>query len=85
MTKTEMQTEFSRLVNRGIIFGSIWIFGIGSVIAFTSGFQAKKLFEKSDRSLSGKNKIYKCFLIGVVGLLLDLSAVIIIILFRKNN
>jgi len=79
-----MQTEFSRLVNRGIIFGSIWIFGIGSIIAFTSGFQAIKLYKQSDKSLSGKNKIFKCFLIGAIGLLLDLTAVLIIILFRKK-
>ena len=84
MTHAEMQIEFSRLVNRGIILGCVWIFGIGSVIALASGFQAKKLFDLSGKSLSGKNKIYKSFLIGIIGLLIDFSAVLIIILFRKK-
>jgi len=41
MINQNLQEEVNRIINRGIIFGIIWILGIGSIIALTSGFQAK--------------------------------------------
>ena len=59
MNKEFLQKEFDRITNRGIIFGLIWIMGIGSVIAIISGYQAGKIFKESGNSLEGKDKIFK--------------------------
>lgn len=79
------QIEVDRLVNRGIIFGMIWIMGIGSVIAITSGFQAHKLIRESGNILVGKKKVAKCFIIGIAGLIALAAALTIIIVFRNNK
>lgn len=84
MTAEETQTEFDRLVNRGIILGIVWMVGIGSVIALISGYQASKLFELSGGHLEGKGRIYKCYFIGITGLLVVAAAAMILILFRKK-
>ncbi|MEO6694124.1 MAG: hypothetical protein ABIY50_13430, partial [Ignavibacteria bacterium] len=80
-----MQTEVNRLLNRGIIFGMIWIIGIGSVIALTSGFQANKLIRQSGNILEGKKKVTQCFIIGIAGLIVLAAALSIIIIFRNNK
>lgn len=84
MDKSSAQTEFNRLTNRGIVLGYVWIMGVGSLISLISAYQAKKLFNTSGFSLEGKNRITKCIIIGIAGLLVWVIAVAIIILFRKK-
>ncbi len=84
MTQNEVQTEFNRLVTRGIVLGYTWIMGAGSVISLISAFQANKLIKKSGYELSGKDKVRKCLYIGIAGLLVWVIAISIIILFRKK-
>lgn len=84
MTHDEMQTEFNRLVNRGIVLGYTWIMGAGSVISLISAYQANKLFKLSGYSLEGKSKVKKCIIIGVSGLFVWFIALTIIFLFRKK-
>lgn len=84
MDKSSAQTEFNRLTNRGIVLGYVWIMGVGSLISLISAYQAKKLFNTSGFSLEGKNRITKCNIIGIAGLLVWVIAVAIIILFRKK-
>ncbi len=84
MTQNEVQTEFNRLVTRGIVLGYTWIMGAGSVISLISAFQANKLIKNSGYELSGKDKVRKCFYIGIAGLLVWVIAISIIILFRKK-
>ena len=84
MDKESAQIEFNRLTNRGIILGSAWILGVGSVISLISAYQANKLFYGSGFELEGKNKIRKCILIGIAGLLVWAIAISIIIIFRKK-
>ena len=84
MNNEAMQTEVNRIVNRGIIFGIIWIMGIGSIIALISGFQAKKLIRQSGNTLTGNNKATKSILIGIAGFLVWAIAIAIIIIFRKQ-
>lgn len=84
MKNETMQTEVNRIVNRGIIFGIIWIMGIGSIIALTSGFQAKKIIKESGNTLDGNSKATKSILIGIGGLFVWVIAIAIIIIFRKN-
>ncbi len=82
--RQSVQTEFTRIVNRGIILGFVWILGVGSVIALISGFQAKKISREAGFELEGKDKITKCFLVGIGGFLLWAIAITIIIVFRKK-
>ena len=84
MDKQSVQTEFNRLTNRGIILGYVWILGAGSLISLISAYQAKKLFDTSGYALEGKNKIKKCIIIGISGLLVWVIAFAIIIIFRKK-
>lgn len=84
MDKETAQTEFNRLTNRGIILGYVWILGAGSIISLISAYQAKKLFYSSEFALEGKNKITKCFAIGIAGLLVWVIAIAVIIIFRKK-
>lgn len=84
MNNEAMQSEVNRIVNRGIIFGIIWIMGIGSIIAILSGFQAKKLIRQSGNTLTGNNKATKSILIGISGFLLWAIAIAIIIVFKKQ-
>lgn len=82
--QNNLQKEVFRLVNRGIILGSVWIFGIGSVISLISAVQANKILNQSTYPLEGKAKVRKCFIIGVAGLLVWVIALLIIILYRKK-
>ncbi|MBK9331956.1 MAG: hypothetical protein IPM96_06015 [Ignavibacteria bacterium] len=84
MSAEEVRTEFFRLVNRGIVLGTVWIFGIGSVIAIISGYQAGRLLKESGVSIAGSNKIQKCYMIGALGILVDLAVIFIIVFFRKK-
>ncbi len=84
MNKEALQKEFDRLTNRGIIFGIIWIMGVGSIIALISGYQAGKIFKESGSTLEGKNKITKSYIARFAGILLWIIAILIIIIFRKN-
>ena len=79
-----MQVEFNRLVNRGIILGSVWIMGVGSVISLISAFQANKILKNSGFNIEGKEKVVKCLLIGIAGLLVWVIAIAIILIFKKK-
>ncbi len=84
MDKELLQKEFNRLTSRGIILGLAWILGAGSVIALISAQQANKIYIESGSALEGKDKIRKCIVIGVGGLLIWVIALAIIIIFKKN-
>ncbi len=84
MEKEILQKEFDRITNRGIIFGLVWIMGIGSVIALISGYQAGKIYKESGNLLEGKNKIFKSYIAGLSGILLWIIALLIIIIFKKS-
>ncbi len=85
MDIVNMQTEVNRLVNRGIIFGIVWIMGFGSVVALISGYQANKLIKDSGNILEGKKKVVQCFIIGTVGLILLVLAISLIFIYRKTK
>lgn len=84
MNKQVMQIEVNRLLNRGIVFGFIWIMGIGSVIAIISGFQANKIIAESGYILEGKSKAMRCIILGIAGLLIVLSVIVFVIIFRRK-
>ncbi len=84
MSKESMQIEFDRLVNRGIILGSVWIMGIGSVISLISAFQANMIIKKSGFNIEGRERVVKCMIIGISGLLVWIIAVAIILIFKKK-
>lgn len=84
MDKEEIQAEVNRLLQRGIVFGIIWIMGIGSVIAVTSGIQALKLIKTPEFEIKGKSKAIKCISIGITGILIVLCAAVIVLIYRKK-
>lgn len=84
MNKEILQEEFNRITTRGLVFGIIWIMGIGSIIALISGYQAAKIYKESGNTLEGKNKITKSYLAGFAGILLWIIAISIIIIFKKK-
>lgn len=84
-SREDLETEFYRLVNRGIILGYVWILGAGSVISLISAYQANKILQTGKTDIpDGKSKIRKCIIIGVSGLLVWVIAITIIIVFRKK-
>jgi hypothetical protein len=84
LEQENLQIEFNRIVNRGVILGIVWIMGVGSIIALISGFQANKILKEADYNLEGKEKIRKCFVVGIAGLLVWVIAITIIIVFKKK-
>lgn len=84
MEKENIQAEVNRLLQRGIVFGIIFIMGIGSIIAVTSGIQALQLINKSNYKLEGKGKAVRCISIGITGILIVLTAIILVMVYRKK-
>jgi len=84
MSLLDNTNEIERLLNRGFVFGSIWIMGIGSVIAVISAYQADKLLKLSGDKFYLRRKIIKCYLLGIIGILIVLAAIIFVILYRKK-
>jgi hypothetical protein len=54
------------------------------VISLISGYQANKIIKVSQFNLEGKEKVKKCFIIGISGLLIWIIAIAIIIIFKKK-
>ena len=84
MEKENIQTEVNRLLQRGIVFGIIWIMGIGSIIAVTSGIQALQLMKKSGYKLEGKGKAVRCISIGITGILIVITVIVLVMIYRKK-
>lgn len=84
MSTDSKQTEVNRLIQRGIVFGVIWIMGIGSVIAITSAVQAKKLIRDSGGVLEGNKRATLSMLTGIAGLAVLLTVFIIVLIYRKH-
>ncbi len=82
--QSSLQKQVHRIVNRGIILGSVWIFGIGSVISLKSAVQASKILKQSYYPLEGKGKVKKCYVIGIAGLLIWVISILIIIVYRNK-
>ena len=75
--------EVERLIKRSIVFGCIWLMGIGSLICILSALKAARLAKESGI----EKNLYtgRLYLLGAVGLAISVSSIIVIIMFRKGN
>lgn len=84
MSTDNNQTEVNRLIQRGIVFGVIWIMGIGSVIAILSAVQARKLIRESGGVLEGNKRAALSMITGIAGLAVLLAVFIFVLIYRKH-
>jgi hypothetical protein len=83
MKETDAITEIDRLLKRSEVFGWIWIMGIGSIISIMSVVKAARMMNEA--GISDKKRLTGLFVLGIVGLLVAVSAFLIIIIFRKGK
>lgn len=76
-------TEIERLLTRSKVFGAIWLMGIGSVISLHSAYKASKLMKKE--GMSDKGRLFRLYALGLAGLIVSITSVIVIVLFRKGK
>lgn len=72
----ELQIKVSKILSRGFIFSIVWLAGIGSLIAFISGLQAKKMINQSNGEIIGLKMAWWCIIAGAIGMIV-LSYVVI--------
>jgi hypothetical protein len=83
MKETDALTEIDRLLKRSEVFGWIWIMGIGSIISIMSVVKAARMMNEA--GISNKKRLTGLFVLGIAGLLVAVSAFLIIIIFRKGK
>jgi hypothetical protein len=83
MKETDAITEIDRLLKRSEVFGWIWIMGIGSIISIMSVVKAARMMNEA--GISDKKRLTGLFVLGIAGLLVAVSAFLIIIIFRKGK
>jgi hypothetical protein len=82
ITRNEIEHQQKKvyiLLKIGIILSLIWLFGIGSLIAFRNGLKAKKIINKNPK-LSGKSGAWWCLIVGSIGILLLIPILILTII-----
>jgi len=65
----ELQIKVSKILSRGFIFSIVWLVGVGSLIAFISGIQARKIINKSKGEITGIKMAWWCIIIGGLGMI----------------
>lgn len=65
----EVQIRVSKILSRGFVFSIVWLGGIGSLIAFISGLQARRLINKSNGEIGGIKMAWWCIIAGLVGMI----------------
>ena len=83
MKEADALTEIDRLLKRSEVFGWIWIMGIGSIISIMSAVKAARMMNEA--GISDKKKLTGLFVLGIAGLLIAVSAFLIIIIYRKGK
>jgi hypothetical protein len=66
----ELQARTDAILRRGIIFSILWLMGVGSAIAIYSGFKAKRLIASSSGRVTGAFKVWWCFIVGGLGIII---------------
>jgi len=65
----ELQIRVDHLLRRGILFSIVWLAGFGSLYAFVNGLRARKIIKGSNGLLKGNFRVWWCFVMGGVGML----------------
>jgi len=66
----ELQIKVSKILSRGFIFSIVWLAGIGSLIAFISGLQARKIINQSNGEIDGIKMAWWCIIVGAFGIII---------------
>lgn len=64
----ELQIKVSKILSRGFTFSIVWLAGIGSLIAFVSGWRAKKIINQSGGKIVGLKMAWWCKIVGAIGM-----------------
>ena len=72
----ELQIKVSKILSRGFIFSLVWLAGIGSLIAFVSGLQARKIINQSNGEITGLKIAWWCIIVGAIGVIILPIAII---------
>jgi hypothetical protein len=75
----ELQGKVSKILSRGFIFSIVWLGGIGSLIAFLSGLQARRLIKNANGEISGIKMAWWCIIVGAFGMVI----LPLLILYRR--
>ena len=68
METSDSQFEVSRLLRRGVLFSILWLFGVGSLIAFVSALRARRLIRESNGTIEGMARVWWCLIVGGIGM-----------------
>lgn len=66
----ELQIKVSKILSRGFIFSIVWLAGIGSLIAFISGLQARQMINRSGGEIGGLKLAWWCIIVGALGMII---------------
>lgn len=78
-----MQDKVDSLLRRGIIFSIVWLAGIGSLYSLICAVRAKKLIDGSGGKLAGIGRVWWCFVVGGLGVLIWLPIIVMGILNQR--
>lgn len=71
------QDQIDRILKWGILFSILWLAGLGSLFAITSGLKARKAINASNGILLGTGRVWWCFVVGGLGLAFWLPIILI--------
>jgi hypothetical protein len=65
----KLQIKVSKILSRGFVFSIVWLAGIGSLVAFISGLQARKIINQSNGKIGGLKLAWWCIIAGGIGMI----------------
>ncbi len=66
----ELQIKVSKILSRGFVFSIVWLAGLGSLISFISGLQARKIINQSKGEIVGLKMAWWCIIVGAFGVII---------------
>ena len=65
-----LQNETDRLLRRGIFFSFFWLAGFGSLYAVILARKAKRIINENRGEITGIGKVWFCYILGSIGMLI---------------
>jgi len=63
----KLQRSVNKLLNKGVFFSIFWLMGLGSLISITSAVKASRIMKANTGQISGKFRVWWCFIVGGAG------------------